>query len=66
MWAKYRDQESHSISLYLESLVNSEERQGEAAVLIREIFTLSNRLDFQIVRPELLQSSTASDNKASS
>jgi len=36
--------------------MSSPERQQEAAVLLTEISELSNRLDFSIIRPEILVS----------
>jgi len=46
MWTKYIEEESSFISRYLDSLINVQEKQSEAAILLREIFVLSNRLDF--------------------
>ena len=46
MWTKYIEEENTYISRYLESLINVQEKQSEAATLLREIFVLSNRLDF--------------------
>ena len=54
MWTKYVHAESEYIANYLAELINVEGKQSEACILLKDILVLSNRLNFQILKPELL------------
>ena len=54
MWRKYIDAEGDYIANYLSELINVEGKQSEACILLKDILVLSNRLNFEILRPELL------------
>lgn len=58
MWTKYINAESEYIANYLSELINVEGKQSEASILLKDILVLSNRLNFSILRPELLQSAS--------
>mmetsp|Transcript_4195 Transcript_4195/g.5591 ORF Transcript_4195/g.5591 Transcript_4195/m.5591 type:complete len:112 (-) Transcript_4195:157-492(-) len=55
MWSKYIHSESEYIANYLAELINVEGKQSEAYILLKDILVLSNRLNFQILKPELLK-----------
>mmetsp|Transcript_25419 Transcript_25419/g.31801 ORF Transcript_25419/g.31801 Transcript_25419/m.31801 type:complete len:112 (+) Transcript_25419:309-644(+) len=55
MWSKYIQSESEYIANYLAELINVEGKQSEAYILLKDILVLSNRLNFQILKPELLK-----------
>ena len=58
MWTRYIYAESEYVAQYLAELINVEDKQSEACVLLKDILVLSNRLNFQILRPELLQATS--------
>ncbi len=55
MWSRYIYAESEYVAQYLAELINVEDKQSEACFLLKDILVLSNRLNFDILRPELLQ-----------
>lgn len=58
MWSKYIHDEAAFISQYFKTLTNDPEKQIDVVILLKDILILSNRLGFQIIRPELLQIAT--------
>lgn len=57
MWTRYIYTESEFINSYLADLVNVESKQNEACVFLKDILVLSNILNFDILKPELLKAS---------
>lgn len=55
MWTRYIDAESGFISKYLSDLINVEARQSEACILLKDMLIIGNRINFNIIKPELLQ-----------
>lgn len=53
MWTRYIYAESEYVANYLNELINVEDKRSEACVLLKDILVLSNRLNFEILRPEL-------------
>ena len=54
MWTIYINEESKFISKYLSDLINVEERQSEACILLKDMMVIGNRLSYNIIKPELL------------
>lgn len=46
MWTRYIYAESEYVAQYLAELINVEDKQSEACVLLKDILVLSNRLNF--------------------
>ena len=55
MWTRYINAEGQAVKNYLSSLINSDDKQNEACFLLKDILVLSNRLNFQILCPELFK-----------
>ena len=54
MWARYIHFESAFISQYFSDIINVEGKESDAYVLLKDILVTSNRINYQILRPELL------------
>jgi len=54
MWTQFISVKSDFITYYLNELINCGQKRSEACVLLKDILVLSNRLNFEILRPELL------------
>lgn len=52
IWSQYMLDESHQIRSYIAKLRETQPYQGQVEVLMRDILALSQRLNFQILRPE--------------
>jgi len=57
MWSRYIHAEGEYIANYLNELINVEDKRSEACVLLKDILVLSNRLNYEILRPELFTQS---------
>lgn len=54
LWAQYTFDECKEIKNYIMKLRESRPYQGQMEVLLRDVLTLSQRLNYQILRPEHL------------
>ena len=55
LWSRYICSERRYISKYFSEIINVEGKQSHADVLLKDILIISNRLNFQVINPELLQ-----------
>ena len=55
MWQRYISWEAEFITNYFSELIEVKGKRSEAAILLRDIVNLSTRVNFEILRPELIQ-----------